>query len=338
MIKIRAFVLISAVVIIGAPVFAHRCDAAQPPSFIVTLPKLNQIAFVDPTSRAITQFRPLPGGPTFVVLDATRPLAFMLVNGASQIAEYDYTQRRVRATIPLAVAASDMVINPGGDRIYASGQHLVVVVSTVQHSMVTTIDLGAPVGGVAVGAADQKIYASIPSTNRVAVINAHTFQVMRMIRMGTCRFVPCDISALGAGPGGRYVLGASGEGVFVAIDTATDTLVAKQDLGEPIFDHTGQPLGFDTLSNAAYFALNGGTTSWIFSVLAAPPFTTTGQIRVGGGNGNYQAIAFDAADEGFATVPAAEGGGGGGKVLILSHGSFYSIHFPSEVIGIAYIP
>jgi YVTN family beta-propeller protein len=125
---------------------------------------------------------------------------------------------------PLSVNASDLVVSPDGRFVFvaqAGDKPAVVALSTASDDVVLSVPMETPVQGLAVMPGGRYLYAALPKSGQVAVIDVDAAADVARVRVG-------------AGP---RRLAASPDGRFVYIACAGDTrvcVVATGDYGSAV--------------------------------------------------------------------------------------------------------
>lgn len=261
----------------GEP-FTHQALPAAIPSspvMLVTLPSVNQLAVVDPTTLSIAGLIDVPGNPRALVSNPTRPEAYVAVDGGSVISIVDYRTPRVRGSIAVPSGVARFVVSGTGDRLYAVNTvGTVSVISIVQQRVLSTVNLGVSTVGIAFSTANHRIFVSMPESNRIAVINSDTDRREPDIFMGRCGRAKCKAYDLVSSYDGSYILAACNAGIVSAVEAQTDTIVSKFGVGL----HTGAFLGINPLTSFAAM-VDQEFNQYLFLVPTTPPFKGGSEIR-----------------------------------------------------------
>jgi len=273
------------------------------PAYYVAFPGFagGQLAIIDPATLNIRGFAKLPGvdgGSTGDLYAApTKPVLYAIADFGMDVAVVSTNVLKVQRLITLPHPIDSLAISPSGDRLYgfnATGSRSPNDVFVIAGDMVTaTITLPAQPGGVTVANGGRDIFASMPSSNKILVIDRDTNLIERTIFLGSCPFFggsnPCEPIDLTTSTDGRYVIAACWRNAVV-VDSVTDAIVQKI----PLERGHGRVVAVDPFSNMVWLGFNG---SWV-GMSMAPPFSTTAMNHAGGA----YSLAFQSAGLGAVLV------------------------------------
>src|SRR5215469_12676463 len=95
----------------NAPASPGSCKGAPFPSILLTLPSLNELAFVDPSTQQIEQMDNIYQSPGAIVLHPRRPIAFIATDNNTQILYFDLNCQVPIGSVSLPDGFSDLQIN-----------------------------------------------------------------------------------------------------------------------------------------------------------------------------------------------------------------------------------
>ncbi|WP_434085880.1 endo-1,3-alpha-glucanase family glycosylhydrolase [Mycolicibacterium rufum] len=178
------------------------------------------------TNRVISTI-PVVANPAALAVDAESGRVYVAGSGAVSV--IDSATNTVVATTSIGTGQSyGIVLSPNGTRSYVtqSGTNRVVVISTLNDKVLTTVRVGSTPGGIAVSPDGSRLYVVNFGSKNVSVINTGTNRVVSSIRVGT------NPSSVAVTPDGkRLYVANSGANTVSVINTATRKVAATVTVG-----------------------------------------------------------------------------------------------------------
>lgn len=101
-----------------------------------------------------------------------------------QVAAVDLATHKVLAVVPVGLGHAGITVAPGGYVFTgAIADHVVDVIDPATFKVIKRIDVGQGPHGVRASADGRWVYTSVTGTNKLAVIDAHSLEVMKQISL-----------------------------------------------------------------------------------------------------------------------------------------------------------
>ena len=164
---------------------------------------------------------PTYGNPHGVAVNPTGSRVY--VAGSNGVSVIDASTNSVITSIPIAGGVSELVVNPGGTRVYANG-YGVSVIDASANSVIASIPVSA--SAVAINSAESRVY--VTNNSGVSIIDTRTNSVVATVRMAGGAF------SLTVNPTGSsvYVINTNPPfNTILVIDTTTNDVIASIPVG-----------------------------------------------------------------------------------------------------------
>ena len=304
---------------------------APSPSILVTLPSLNALAFVDPSTQEIEQMDAIHQSPGSIVMHPRRPVAFIATNGNTQIIYFDLLCQRTIATIALPDGFRDMQINDDGTELFVLDNMTndLLVISVAMQRVVQTDTLTSSGTAIAYSRAAHELFVPEPFIDRTGVLDTPSGAPDHVIFQGKC-LGQCRPTGAETGPGGQYLFITDFNGGYAIYDAPTHHILVNT-------GHDGRvdyPIlgGFDAFLNGIAFMYDVIPPDRVAVVSSVPPFQTLASWTIPSPKRfRLTSAAFDAAGIGYVAENL-------GLLLLYPDGSARILNLGTQAVGTAYYP
>ncbi|HWF77542.1 MAG TPA: YncE family protein [Caulobacteraceae bacterium] len=185
-----------------------------------------------PPPLPLTAVKDIPVGPPsrrfdYASLDPVAGLLFFADLAGSRVMVVDVKGARLVKAVPDVASAHGVLAAPELGRVYASatGSHELVAIDEKTLAVTARSPAGRYPDGIAFDPKERKLYVSDEKGGQVAVIDAASHRLLKLIRMGG------EVGNTQYDPGsGLIYSNAQGRGELVAIDPRTDEIVSREAL------------------------------------------------------------------------------------------------------------
>jgi YVTN family beta-propeller protein len=188
------------------------------------------IAFVDPETKEISRFVPLPrSSPEGIVVAPSGSLAYVRDSDFSSVYAIDLSGGKKIASIPLPSPPTALAISSDGATLYAAGRS-VFAISTAANQVVSRSFIDYETRGIALAPDGSKCYIADYYESAVAVLDLNQGRVIARVPAG---FRPVAVSLT---PDGLTSFVAnSGSSTITQVDESVDAITGKSEAGaEPV--------------------------------------------------------------------------------------------------------
>ena len=306
--------------------FDFHCHPAPEPAVLVTLPELNDLAFLDPTTHQIEQLDTFPGQPTRIFMDPARRVAFVAVSSGIEV--YNLACQESLGIIPIS---GSMQVSDDGAKLFVLAGNSVSIVSVHTESILATESLPAAAQSFAYSSVSHEIFVTPYSQNAIDVFDLRPWHADQTLYGGLCNPNPCFPTGSMATTDGQYIFVSDHAGGFTVFGARTHKVALKSQGGyqrnQVVFGE-GPPEA-DDMATVANVYLTREPFSVVELYSGLPPFRSLYTWYVS--KDVLTAVCFDSSGFGYAL-------GRHGYYVLGGGGAVTPVQLNTTPAGAAYYP